>query len=56
MGQCQQEPARKVSLLEFQQPALAGSRKIAKRESQAAIVFIVCDRGDRYQSTGVFPA
>jgi S-sulfo-L-cysteine synthase (O-acetyl-L-serine-dependent) len=23
---------------------------------QATIVFIVCDRGDRYLSTGVFPA
>jgi cysteine synthase B len=32
------------------------AREIAKRESQATIVFIVCDRGDRYLSTGVFPA
>jgi cysteine synthase B len=31
-------------------------REIAKRESHATIVFIVCDRGDRYLSTGVFPA
>ena len=30
--------------------------EIAKREENATIVFIVCDRGDRYLSTGVFPA
>ena len=32
------------------------AQEIAKRESKATIVFIVCDRGDRYLSTGVFPA
>ena len=32
------------------------AQEIAKRESHATIVFIVCDRGDRYLSTGVFPA
>ena len=32
------------------------AREIAKREKHATIVFIVCDRGDRYLSTGVFPA
>ena len=32
------------------------AQQIAQRESQATIVFIVCDRGDRYLSTGVFPA
>ncbi len=30
--------------------------QIAQRFSNATIVFIVCDRGDRYLSTGVFPA
>ncbi len=30
--------------------------EIAKREKNATIAFIVCDRGDRYLSTGVFPA
>ncbi|TFW29194.1 cysteine synthase CysM [Duganella callida] len=38
----------------------AGACEIALRLSQtvenATIVFIVCDRGDRYLSTGVFPA
>jgi S-sulfo-L-cysteine synthase (O-acetyl-L-serine-dependent) len=38
----------------------AGACEIALRVSQtvenATIVFIVCDRGDRYLSTGVFPA
>ena len=29
---------------------------IAKKVENATIVFIVCDRGDRYLSTGVFPA
>jgi len=30
--------------------------QIAARVEQAVIVFVVCDRGDRYLSTGVFPA
>ncbi len=30
--------------------------EIARRVEHATIVFIVCDRGDRYLSTGVFPA
>jgi S-sulfo-L-cysteine synthase (O-acetyl-L-serine-dependent) len=30
--------------------------QIAERVRDATIVFIVCDRGDRYLSTGVFPA
>ncbi|RYG14884.1 MAG: cysteine synthase CysM [Burkholderiales bacterium] len=36
--------------------ALWVALEIAKREENATIVFIVCDRGDRYLSTGVFPA
>jgi cysteine synthase B len=32
------------------------AQEIANREKDATIVFIVCDRGDRYLSTGVFPA
>ena len=32
------------------------AQEIAKRERDATVVFIVCDRGDRYLSTGVFPA
>jgi S-sulfo-L-cysteine synthase (O-acetyl-L-serine-dependent) len=32
------------------------AQEIAKREHNATIAFIVCDRGDRYLSTGVFPA
>ena len=31
------------------------AQQIALREQGAHIVFIVCDRGDRYLSTGVFP-
>ena len=30
--------------------------QIAKQVENATVVFIVCDRGDRYLSTGVFPA
>ena len=30
--------------------------QLAQRVEHATIVFIVCDRGDRYLSTGVFPA
>jgi len=36
--------------------ACAVAQEIASREINATIVFIVCDRGDRYLSTGVFPA
>ena len=32
------------------------AQQIAAREENATIVFVVCDRGDRYLSTGVFPA
>ena len=32
------------------------AQQIAAREQEATIAFIVCDRGDRYLSTGVFPA
>jgi S-sulfo-L-cysteine synthase (O-acetyl-L-serine-dependent) len=30
--------------------------EIAQRVENATVVFVVCDRGDRYLSTGVFPA
>ena len=30
--------------------------QVAQRLENATIVFVVCDRGDRYLSTGVFPA
>ena len=32
------------------------AQEIAKTVTNAVVVFIVCDRGDRYLSTGVFPA
>jgi cysteine synthase B len=32
------------------------AQEIALREKDATVVFVVCDRGDRYLSTGVFPA
>jgi cysteine synthase B len=32
------------------------AQQIAQREQNATVVFVVCDRGDRYLSTGVFPA
>ena len=36
--------------------ALAVALRISQRVENATIAFIVCDRGDRYLSTGVFPA
>jgi cysteine synthase B len=36
--------------------ALSIALRVAENVSGATIVFIVCDRGDRYLSTGVFPA
>ncbi len=30
--------------------------QLARTVENATIVFVVCDRGDRYLSTGVFPA
>jgi cysteine synthase B len=30
--------------------------EIAKKDPKAVIVSIACDRGDRYLSTGIFPA
>ncbi len=35
--------------------ALSVALRISQRVQNATIVFIVCDRGDRYLSTGVFP-
>ncbi len=36
--------------------ALCVALRVAESVENATIVFIVCDRGDRYLSTGVFPA
>ncbi len=36
--------------------ALCIALRVAATVRDATIVFIVCDRGDRYLSTGVFPA
>jgi cysteine synthase B len=36
--------------------ALVVALRMARQVENATIVFIVCDRGDRYLSTGVFPA
>jgi cysteine synthase B len=36
--------------------ALWVALQVAKKVENATIVFVVCDRGDRYLSTGVFPA
>ena len=35
--------------------ALAVALRVSRQVENATIVFIVCDRGDRYLSTGVFP-
>jgi cysteine synthase B len=36
--------------------ALSVALRISQQVQNATIVFIVCDRGDRYLSTGIFPA
>lgn len=36
--------------------AVAAALKLSEKVSNATIVTIICDRGDRYISTGVFPA
>ena len=36
--------------------ALCIALRVAEEVSDATIVFVVCDRGDRYLSTGIFPA
>jgi cysteine synthase B len=57
-----EQMARKMAMEEgiFCGISSAGACEVALRISQtvenATIVFIVCDRGDRYLSTGVFPA
>ena len=35
--------------------ACAVALRVAREVREATIVFIVCDRGDRYLSSGVFP-
>lgn len=57
-----EQMARRMAMEEgiFCGISAAGACEVALRISQtvenATIVFIVCDRGDRYLSTGVFPA
>ncbi len=36
--------------------AMAAALRLSAEVSDAVIISIVCDRGDRYLSTGVFPA
>ncbi len=36
--------------------ACAVALRVAREVENATVVFVVCDRGDRYLSTGVFPA
>jgi cysteine synthase B len=57
-----EQMARRMAIEEgiFCGISAAGACEVALRVSQqvenATIVFIVCDRGDRYLSTGIFPA
>lgn len=57
-----EQMARRMAMEEgiFCGISAAGACEVALRVSQnvenATIVFIVCDRGDRYLSTGIFPA
>lgn len=57
-----EDMARRLAIEEgiFCGPSAAGACCIALRITQqlenATVVFVVCDRGDRYLSTGIFPA
>jgi len=57
-----EQMARRMAMEEgiFCGISAAGACEVALRVSRsvenATIVFIVCDRGDRYLSTGIFPA
>ena len=59
---CAEQMARRMAAEEgiFCGISAAGACEVALRIAQtvenATIVFVVCDRGDRYLSTGVFPA
>ncbi|MEK8016470.1 MAG: cysteine synthase B, partial [Candidatus Parabeggiatoa sp.] len=35
---------------------VSGALQLSKEVENAVIVVIICDRGDKYLSTGVFPA
>ena len=35
---------------------LAAAIQVARETTNSVVVHIICDRGDRYLSTGVFPA
>jgi cysteine synthase B len=57
-----EDMARRMATEEgiFCGPSAAGAcvvaQRVASRVRDATIVFVVCDRGDRYLSTGIFPA
>jgi cysteine synthase B len=57
-----EEMARRLAREEglFCGPSAAGAcwaaLQLARTLENATVVFIVCDRGDRYLSTGIFPA
>ncbi|GIL07151.1 cysteine synthase CysM [Betaproteobacteria bacterium PRO7] len=57
-----EETARKMAAVEgifggiSSGGALAIALRVAAEVENATVVFVVCDRGDRYLSTGVFPA
>ncbi|MDD1636231.1 MAG: cysteine synthase B, partial [Methylococcaceae bacterium] len=36
--------------------AVAAALRVSEEVENAVIVVIICDRGDRYLSTGIFPA
>ena len=52
---CRRRLAREEGIFISGRRGLLGARRWQSRVENATIVFIVCDRGDRYLSTGVFP-
>jgi len=45
-----------IAVLPLSGGGLAAAMKVCAEVKDAVIVHVVCDRGDRYLSTGVFPA
>ena len=44
-----------MALVSIRDVAICAALRVAAEVKKAVIVSIVCDRGDRYLSTGVFP-
>ena len=55
LGMAAQKLGRPVADLETADGAVHVALRISKELKNAVIVSVICDRGDRYLTTGVFP-